>query len=52
MRMPDTARWYVLKGRVDDARRALLRVEPEAPDDYSKRSWPRSAGALSEGYRL
>ncbi|MDT5225029.1 MAG: hypothetical protein QOG19_2436 [Mycobacterium sp.] len=30
MRMPDTARWYLLKGRVDDARRALLRVEPEA----------------------
>ena len=30
IRMPETARWYVLKGRVDDARRALLRVEPEA----------------------
>jgi SP family galactose:H+ symporter-like MFS transporter len=30
IRMPDTARWYVLKGRVDDARRALLRVKPEA----------------------
>lgn len=29
-RMPDTARWYVLKGRVEDARRALRRVEPEA----------------------
>jgi sugar porter (SP) family MFS transporter len=29
-RMPDTARWYLLKGRVEDARRALLRVEPEA----------------------
>ncbi|MDI3313365.1 MAG: sugar porter family MFS transporter [Mycobacterium sp.] len=28
--MPDTARWYLLKGRVDDARRALLRVEPAA----------------------
>ena len=33
MRMPDTARWYLLKGRVDDARRALLRVEPEATVD-------------------
>ena len=26
--MPDTARWYLFKNRVDDARRALLRVEP------------------------
>jgi sugar porter (SP) family MFS transporter len=30
IRMPDTARWYLLKGRVADARRALLRVQPEA----------------------
>lgn len=30
MRMPDTARWYLLKGRVEDARRALSRVEPDA----------------------
>ncbi len=29
-RMPDTARWYVLKGRLGDARAALLRVEPDA----------------------
>ena len=29
LRMPDTARWYVLKGRVVDARRALQLVEPE-----------------------
>ncbi|HYY00856.1 MAG TPA: sugar porter family MFS transporter [Mycobacterium sp.] len=33
LRMPDTARWYLLKGRVDDARRALLRVEPAAAVD-------------------
>jgi sugar porter (SP) family MFS transporter len=33
IRMPDTARWYLLKGRVDDARRALLRVEPDADVD-------------------
>ena len=26
--MPDTARWYLFKNRFDDARRALLRVEP------------------------
>ena len=31
--LPDTARWYLLKGRVDDARRALLRVEPTANAD-------------------
>jgi MFS family permease len=31
--MPDTARWYVLKGRTDDARQALLRVEPTARVD-------------------
>jgi len=33
IRMPDTARWYVLKGRTDDARRALLRIEPTARVD-------------------
>lgn len=33
LRMPDTARWYLLKGRVDNARRALLRIEPEAAVD-------------------
>ncbi|OSC43037.1 sugar porter family MFS transporter [Mycobacterium decipiens] len=30
IRMPDTARWYLLKGRVADARQALLRGNPEA----------------------
>ena len=29
LRMPDTARWYLLKGRVAEARRALQRVEPD-----------------------
>ena len=33
MRMPDTARWYMLKGRVDDARRTLAMVEPGADVD-------------------
>lgn len=28
MRLPDTARWYMLKGRVEDARQALSRLEP------------------------
>lgn len=30
IRLPDTARWYLLKGRIDEARAALLRVEPAA----------------------
>ncbi|ULP46657.1 sugar porter family MFS transporter [Mycolicibacter virginiensis] len=29
-RVPDTARWYLLKGRVDDAERTLRRIEPGA----------------------
>lgn len=29
-RIPDTARWYLLKGRVDDAERTLRRIEPGA----------------------
>lgn len=28
--IPDTARWYLQKGRVDDARRILRRIEPGA----------------------
>ena len=28
LRVPDTARWYLLNDRVNDARRTLLRVEP------------------------
>ncbi|HYB80214.1 MAG TPA: sugar porter family MFS transporter [Mycobacterium sp.] len=46
IRMPDTARWYLLKGRVDDARRALLRVEPTANVDEELAEIGR---ALSEG---
>lgn len=46
IRMPDTARWYLLKGRVDDARRALLRVEPDAAVDDELAEIGR---ALSEG---
>ena len=33
IRMPETARWYVLKGLVPEARRALLRMQPEADVD-------------------
>ncbi|WP_068187695.1 sugar porter family MFS transporter [Mycobacterium sp. UM_CSW] len=46
IRMPDTARWYVLKGRVDDARAALLRAEPTANTDAEL---AEIATALSEG---
>lgn len=46
IRLPDTARWYLLKGRVDDARRALLRVEPAANADDELAEIRR---ALSEG---
>jgi SP family galactose:H+ symporter-like MFS transporter len=33
VRMPDTARWYMLKGRTEDARRALQMVETGADVD-------------------
>jgi MFS transporter, SP family, galactose:H+ symporter len=46
IRMPDTARWYLLKGRVDDARRALLRVEPDAQVDAKL---AEIGSAVSEG---
>ena len=46
LRMPDTARWYLLKGRVADARRALLRVEPGADIEAELAEIGR---ALSEG---
>lgn len=46
IRMPDTARWYVLKGRYDDARAALLRADPTANADDEL---AEIASALSEG---
>jgi MFS transporter, SP family, galactose:H+ symporter len=46
IRLPDTARWYLLKGRVDDARRALQRVEPAANADEELAEIGR---AVSEG---
>jgi MFS transporter, SP family, galactose:H+ symporter len=55
IRMPDTARWYLLKGRVDDARRALLRVEPTANVDEELaeigRALGEGRGGLSEMVR-
>lgn len=29
LRLPDTARWYLMKGRDDDARRVLEQIDPE-----------------------
>lgn len=33
LRLPDTARWYVMKGRMDQARQVLRRVEPDLDAD-------------------
>ncbi len=46
IRLPETARWYLLKGRVDDARAALLRAEPTANADEEL---AEIGSALSEG---
>jgi MFS transporter, SP family, galactose:H+ symporter len=45
LRMPDTARWYLLTGRVDDARDVLRRMETEADVE---RELTEIACALSE----
>lgn len=47
--MPDTARWYVLKGRMDDARQALLRVEPTARVDEELAEIGRALGEAAPG---
>jgi sugar porter (SP) family MFS transporter len=49
IRMPDTARWYVMKGRADDARRALLRIEPDAHADEELAEIGRALGETSGG---
>jgi sugar porter (SP) family MFS transporter len=33
LKMPDTARWYLLQGRDDDAKQALQQVNPNTSDD-------------------
>src|SRR3954447_10321040 len=33
-RLPDTARWYVMKGRRDDAREALAQTDPDADIEH------------------
>ncbi|OBA62783.1 MFS transporter [Mycobacterium sp. 1100029.7] len=55
IRLPDTARWYLLKGRADEARRALLRVEPAANADEElaeiHRALSEESGGISEMLR-
>ena len=45
LRMPDTARWYMFKGRVAEARRALQQVEP---DSDVERELAEISAALAE----
>ncbi|WP_108921342.1 sugar porter family MFS transporter [Mycobacterium montefiorense] len=55
IRLPETARWYLLKGRADDARRALLQVEPAANADEElaeiARAVSEGSGGISEMLR-
>lgn len=46
--MPDTARWYAFKGRTDEARLVLLRVEADSPDSYVERELAEIHTALAE----
>ena len=50
IRLPETARWYLLKGRVDDARVALLRVEPTANVEKELAEIGRALGEGSGGF--
>ena len=50
IRLPETARWYLLKGRVDDARVALLRVEPTANVEQELAEISRPLGEGSGGF--
>lgn len=49
LRMPDTARWYLLKGRVAEARRALLQVEPAASETSIDAELAEIGRELNEG---
>ncbi|OBI73656.1 MFS transporter [Mycobacterium sp. E740] len=56
LRMPDTARWYMLKGRVEEARQTLRRVEPSADveaelAEISRALEEETGGALREMLR-
>ena len=54
--MPDTARWYMLKGRVAEARSTLARVDPDVDVEYELAEISRAlaeerGGALQEMLR-
>jgi MFS transporter, SP family, galactose:H+ symporter len=56
LRMPDTARWYMLKGRVEEARRALQMIEPDADveselAEISRALTEESGGVIKEMLR-
>jgi len=51
IRLPDTARWYLLKGRVDDARAALLRIEPTADVEAELAEIGRAVSEGSPGFQ-
>jgi MFS transporter, SP family, galactose:H+ symporter len=49
LRMPDTARWYVLKGRLQDARRTLQKADPDADVDAELAEINRALAEQSGG---
>lgn len=56
MRLPETARWFMLKGRRDEARASLTRTDPDADieaelDDMQESISEESGGALQEMLR-
>ncbi len=48
LRLPDTARWYLLKGRVGEAREVLRRIETGASVEWVERELAEIAGAVDE----
>ncbi|WP_069162701.1 sugar porter family MFS transporter [Nocardia altamirensis] len=52
LRLPDSARWYVMKGRIDEARRVLRRVEPELDTDVQLAEIQRGLREESGGAAL
>ncbi|WP_156689501.1 sugar porter family MFS transporter [Mycobacterium sp. Marseille-P9652] len=49
IRMPDTARWYLMKGRAQEARAALQRVDPAADVDAELADIGRALGEGTGG---
>jgi sugar porter (SP) family MFS transporter len=49
LKMPDTARWYMQKGRVEEARATLRRVDPDADVDAELADIARAMGEEKGG---